>query len=167
LSERVYFNDDMTDRGIEGWYKDVHQKRFVYVKPTNCAYDWLRNFLLPRRSWENMAEWLYYLLSTLPERDHVILGYSMGGAVALNLASVLGGVQIKHVYTFGAPKPGRIKLHFPVTEHVHRGDIVPCLPILAPRLTKREYIGEWKPFVQAHESYQYLINMVLSAEGYE
>jgi len=164
LSDRIPFNDDDTKDGIEGWRIELDEKRIVYVSPTNSRYDWIRDFVMPRKQWFHLALWLVKYLQELPKKSTVILGYSMGGAIALNTASLMP--SITKVYTFGSPKPGRIDTpDAPVVQWRTRGDIVPFLPILAPRISRSVVIDQWKPFWEAHASYGELISSVIASEG--
>ena len=165
MSERIYFNDDTTKHGVEGWYVETALRYVVYVAPTNSWYDWVRDFLCPRRQWRRLGAWLdAYMLRTFVGKPVVLIGLSMGGAVALYASSM--NHRTAEVYTFGSPKPGRIDVSgVQITEYCWRGDIVPLLPIFARPCSDPIRIGGWKLFWKAHASYGKMLRQTISSLG--
>jgi len=167
------FNDDSTKRGIEGRYWTDDGVHCVYIQPTNHRWDWWTNFFgaWPRRhgyhrAWHDDACWLLtWLAQNTDGGDYRLYGHSRGGAVAMIVADYLArasnGTQHHKVecVTFGAPKPGRLHGGFTLKEYRHRGDLVPFLPLMYRKHSKRVAFGDWEPFWKAHMSYNEMMRL--------
>lgn len=144
LKDWEKFNDDDSKARVEGRYLIDEKTLYVYLEPTNCRGDWLRNlfgwikpervspFTANRYWWKN-AEFVARFIEELDKSTRFnqinLIGYSKGGAEA-----VLTAVHLSwficcsfEVLTIASPiaKTGLNK----AVRVSRKGDIVPKLPV--------------------------------------
>ena len=171
MEAMIRFNDDDTNRGIEAGAWEFDGGVAVEIKPTNHWFDWITNVTgaWPRghrqhRIWRRDAQALVrWLESKVPASRYTLIGISRGGAIGIIAADILTqhGLQAR-VITMGSPKPGRIHKSFLITQYRVKGDLVPFLPLLYPRVKFGTIWsrGQWAPFWKAHAGYWDLLREV-------
>ena len=97
------------------------------------------------RAYDKLKQALEQEFEVRPADSLVITGHSLGAALAQLAASDLE-IPCRHVYTFGAPRPGNrgfrdvLERQCPIYRIVHGHDCVAHLPHYSKRLRKHAYV---------------------------
>jgi pimeloyl-ACP methyl ester carboxylesterase len=153
--------------GFDARYRLEDDRLFVYVEGTNHFLDWPHHVMPFSGRREREAAYMIRkrLIDHIPGRAVHLAGFSLGGAVAVELARLIAGK--KSLLILGSKRPrwrARLK-HMKYRAIRTRGDWVPCLPPWRPRIRRQEKIGRWTPlFWRAHLSPEY--KEILRREGF-
>ena len=137
--------------GFDARYRVDEDRLFVYCNGTDHWADWLHHFApwAGRRQRQGAEMILRRLIPHLHRRNAVIGGYSLGGAVAAELARL---IPYSVLFLAGSKRPRkRIRGNYKALKV--RGDVVTALPPWRPRIRGMEKVGRWTPlFWRAHMS---------------
>lgn len=185
MSQRIKFNDNQNDNGVEGWYEPLPhadpQVLVVYAEGSNSFWDWVLNFLpffkvridnkRAQRFYAKGAKWLANFIEKVcykyGVKTVIIHGHSKGGAEAEIAAYILEEVNDirARAITYGGARGLNTGLK-ETKRYICRGDIVPFLP---PWPFYRHYknkikFGNWTwKFWKAHDTNSY--KEVMKKEG--
>ena len=161
-----YFNDDRTDKGIEGYWYIEDGKMIAYVYPTNSREDWLSNFTaFPVYSiftrcfvhfgYYRYAIWLADFISikaienNIDYRDITLFGYSMGGGIA----QIVGAdIPIRVISIDGARTTSKVNDMMKLL--YNKGSLVYNIPFWFKKIKNRECLNDtYRPFWISHADY--------------
>ena len=166
---RVYFNDDNTKRGVEGWYEIADGKMTVYVEATNCREDWLSNFTafplwdgfargFVHAGYKAYARWLAGYIATVLTNydmcweDVTIIGYSMGGGIAQIVGEYFP--ELVTIVSIDGPRSTSGVRNPKGKLYCNRGSLVNCLPWWFCRLRIKIVLNKvFSPFWKSHGDY--------------
>ena len=137
--------------GFDARYRIDCDDLYCYCKGTDHLIDWLHHFApwAGRRERQGAEMILKRLKPHIDGRHVIIGGYSLGGAVAAELARIIPGSVL---FIAGSKRP-RKRIRGNCKALKVRGDIVTALPPWRPRIRGMEKVGRWTPlFWRAHMS---------------
>ena len=140
--------------GFDARYRVDGDRLFIYCKGTDHWVDRLHHFApwAGRRGRQGAEMILRRLIPHLHRREVVVGGYSLGGAVAAELARIIPGSIL---YIAGSKRP-RKRIRGDCKALKARGDIVTSLPPWRPRVRNMQKVGRWTwKFWKAHMSGEY------------
>lgn len=164
---REKYNDDNTNRGVEGWTELLNGKLIVFIKSTNSKADWLSNLNAFRSNdilanckvhsgYKMYARWMHCFivkkatLHNLNPEDIIIIGSSMGGGIA----QILGEYNNFKIISIDGPRTtSRITNNKDIL-YYNRGSIVHNIPFWFKRISNAISLNsKWRPFWKAHVDY--------------
>lgn len=174
MANWISWNDDNTNKGVEGRYCIIDNILFNYAEPTNCGRDWLTDFnAFPKefhgekchRGYVPYAEWLNnYLQGIIAENSGITkvvnIGYSMGGGIAVmekcalldDLSDSIEGFE-STAYSFGGP----MTCEKTQADVLYRssGDLVSIVPQwwYAEPIETKTIEAKWSPVWVSHLKY--------------
>jgi len=164
---RIQFNDDNSNRGIEGWYEIKNDKLVIFLTATNSREDWLSNFTaFPLYSnysgccvhagYTDYAVWVADLIldiaitNEIDAENIILFGYSMGGGIAQIVGADMTDINIVSI---DGPRTTS-KVNDNMRLIYNYGSLVHNVPIWFKKIKKRIVLNEaWKPFWKAHADY--------------
>ena len=165
---KIPFNDDNTNKGVEGWYSFYHGKLIVYIKPTNSWEDWYSDFwAIPEydelagcyvhRGFKQYAHWMEKLITkkanvqAIKSGDIIIFGYSMGGGIA----QILGQFNKSyHPVIIDGPRTTTKQENENAILYYNRGSLVHNLPFWFKKIENKICLNKkWRPFWKSHVDY--------------
>ena len=183
--ERIPFNDDQSNKGVEGWYGIKGDTFILYVTATNCREDWISNFkawperLCPGSEvWVHAGYWPYahwlrqYFKSHLTSgsiKKVILSGYSMGGGIVQVLKALLflPGKEVRVVNIDGprtvAGPPSSFTTQCRTVTYYNRGSLVHAVPPWFRRAPTNVCMNKrWRPVWISHADYD--IDEILEEE---
>ena len=133
--------------GFDARYRIDCDDLYCYCKGTDHLIDWLHRFApwAGRRERQGAEMILKRLLPHIPGKAVKIAGFSLGGAVGVELALLIAG-EVR--LTIAGSKRPRWRDKLKKLDYIaykHRGHIVPWLPPWRPRIKRMVKIGRWTP----------------------
>jgi pimeloyl-ACP methyl ester carboxylesterase len=163
-----YFNDDLTNKGIEGYWYIENGKLIFFVEATNSKADWKSNLnALPKYDkytgcfvhlgYFDYAAWLINFIQNVAysegfnESEIIIIGYSMGGGIAQMVGEDLTEARI--VSIDGPRTTSKIRNKNTVL-YYNRGSLVHNLPIWFKKIKNRICLNDkYQVFWKSHGNY--------------
>jgi pimeloyl-ACP methyl ester carboxylesterase len=175
---KMPFNDDSANRGVEGWYTVNGETLILFVSATNSREDWISNFKCwPERLYPfsdiwvhagylNYAYWLkgYFLavLTNIKITKLKIFGYSMGGGVAQVFGDLICEVLPVEVFNIDGPRV-LSAVEYPITTFFNKGSLVHAVPPWFKKAGKEVCLNsKWRPVWISHADYN--INEIIMGE---
>ncbi len=162
----INFNDDNTNKGIEGKYCLEDEKLIFYIKPTNSREDWITDFVAFRK-WDDLAEckvhagfkkyarWMEHFV-TAQKNIHIphevyVFGYSMGGGIA----QILG--EYDYSYNIISIDGARTTTKLTNSKSIlyfNKGSLVSSIPFWFKHIENRICLNnKWLPLWKSHADY--------------
>jgi len=160
-----YFNDNLTNKGVEGFWYKRNGKLIFFIEATNSREDWFSNFkAFPvlggsdvgfiHAGYANYANWVMLFIWTLILENDIektsIFGYSMGGGIAQ-----IVGVYIPEANIISIDGPRTTsKVNDNMKLYYNRGSLVHNIPFWFKRIKNRIVLNKkWHPFWKSHGDY--------------
>lgn len=165
---KIPFNDDNTNKGVEGWYSFYKDKLIFYIKPTNSKEDWWSDIVaIPvydilanckiHAGFNGYAHWMNDFIikkanvQAIRSEDIYIFGYSMGGGIT----QILG--EFNNNYTPVSIDGNRTTTKLTNKKSVlyyNRGSLVHNLVFWFKKIENRICLNKkWQPFWKSHNNY--------------
>lgn len=163
---KIPFNDDNSNKGIEGWYAIVNGKLIIYIKPTNSKEDWISDFIAFRKydksagckvhkGFKIYAHWMNVFIIQKSNAHNIkniyIFGYSMGGGIA----QILGEFNNNyHIISIDGPRTTTNLTNHTAILYYNRGSLVNRIPPWFKRIKNTVCLNnKWRPFWKSHVDY--------------
>ena len=164
---RINFNDDNTNKGVEGWYDVKGDILIVYAKPTNSREDWGSNFIaipwydrisgrIVHLGFIKYARWMRIFIDGLIIETGVskvyLFGYSMGGGVIQETGEYWSARPMK-IISIDGPRT-TLKITSDCKLYYNRGSLVNRMPPWFKRIKNAICLNnKWRPFWVSHNDY--------------
>ena len=162
----INFNDDNTNKGIEGRYCFKDNKLIFYIKPTNSWEDWLSDFIAFKSNdilanckvhsgFKMYARWMndfiYKRYNIFIPHEVYIFGYSMGGGIA----QILGEYNNSyHIISIDGPRTTSKLSNTKAILLFNKGSLVNSVPFWFERIKNAICLNnKWHPFWKSHIDY--------------
>jgi len=164
---RIRYNDNLDNRGIEGWYEILESKMVIFISGTNSRADWKANLNAFRKhdiladckvhsGYKKYATWLHCFIVKLAHSNHLkpkdiyIIGTSMGGGIA----QILGEYNNFNIVNIGGPRTtskignSKDKLFY------NKGGLIYNIPFWFKKIKNAVCLNDkWRPVWKAHGDY--------------